>query len=154
MQILQIEQAGEKAQIAEDVLRTLPDWFGIESALQDYVKDSQTMLFWAALEQERPIGFVVLKPHNADTAEVYVMGVIPTCHRLGAGRRLIEHCQAFWAAQGGAFLTVKTLDASAKSDGYERTRAFYRGMGFRPLEVFPLLWDESNPCLLMAKSIL
>jgi hypothetical protein len=51
------------------------------------------------------------------------------------------------------FLTVKTLDESRESKSYEKTRKFYLSVGFLPLEVFPLLWDENNPCLFMAKSI-
>jgi hypothetical protein len=51
------------------------------------------------------------------------------------------------------FLTVKTLDESRASKSYEKTRLFYLSVGFKPLEVFPLLWDKDNPCLFMAKSI-
>ena len=36
---------------------------------------------------------------------------------------------------------------------YAKTRKFYLKSGFKPLEVFPLLWDESNPCLFMVKRI-
>lgn len=36
---------------------------------------------------------------------------------------------------------------------YERTRRFYLAAGFTPLEEFPDLWDERNPCLLMVKSL-
>ena len=31
------------------------------------------------------------------------------------------------------------------------TREFYLSMGFAPLEIFPLFWNEENPCLFMAK---
>ncbi|MEN6523457.1 MAG: N-acetyltransferase, partial [Anaerolineaceae bacterium] len=47
----------------------------------------------------------------------------------------------------------KTLDASRCCEEYDRTRAFYEAMGFRPLEVFPELWDKDNPCLLMVKRL-
>ena len=29
----------------------------------------------------------------------------------------------------------------------------YEGIGFRKLEVFPTLWDEWNPCLVLVKSV-
>ena len=50
-------------------------------------------------------------------------------------------------------LTVKTLDASAEYEPYERTRAFYQKMGFIPLEVFTTFWNEENPCLYFAKRL-
>ena len=36
---------------------------------------------------------------------------------------------------------------------YGATVAFYRGVGFLPLEVFPALWDENNPCLILVKAL-
>ena len=51
------------------------------------------------------------------------------------------------------YLTVKTLDESRECSSYEKTRLFYLKAGFKPLEVFPMLWDEYNPCLFMAKYI-
>jgi XTP/dITP diphosphohydrolase len=46
---------------------------------------------------------------------------------------------------------VKTLAQSAGDRLYARTHRFYAAQGFVPLEVFPTLWNEDNPCLLMAK---
>ncbi|WP_149678012.1 hypothetical protein [Thermoclostridium caenicola] len=54
---------------------------------------------------------------------------------------------------GFKFITVKTLDASADYEPYDRTRAFYFKNGFYPLEVFPLFWNEENPCPFLAKYI-
>lgn len=81
------------------------------------------------------------------------MGVLRAYHRQGVGRRLIASCEDFCRAHKMEFLTVKTLDASRPDEGYGKTRLFYQSAGFKPLEVFPLLWDESNPCLFMAKHI-
>ena len=81
------------------------------------------------------------------------MGILPEYHHKGIGRALIASCEAYCADKGNEFLTVKTLDESREDEGYEKTRLFYLSMGFKPLEVFPLLWDESNPCLFMAKHL-
>jgi hypothetical protein len=43
------------------------------------------------------------------------------------------------------------LEASCPNLDYARTRAFYRSLGFKPLEEFLELW-EGNPCLLMVKT--
>jgi len=36
---------------------------------------------------------------------------------------------------------------------YDQTVAFYESLGFKKLEVFPTLWDEWNPCLIMVMPI-
>ena len=81
------------------------------------------------------------------------MGILEEYHRCGFGRALIARAEEFCGATGRSFLTVKTLDSSAEYEPYARTRAFYRSMGFAPLEVFPTYWDVQNPCLLMAKRL-
>ena len=47
---------------------------------------------------------------------------------------------------------VKTV-APGHYPEYDATVAFYRGVGFLPLEVFPTLWDENNPCLILVKTL-
>lgn len=153
IKIKEVETPDEKSGICNDILRSLPDWFGIEESLADYVNKSRHMPLYAAFDGDRPVGFVAVKAHNAYTSEVCVMGVKQDYHHQGIGRMLIGCCERYCAEHGMEFLTVKTLDESRESVGYARTRAFYLAMGFRPLEVFPLLWDEANPCLFMVKCI-
>jgi len=140
-----------KASICNDILRALPEWFGIEASIVDYVDKVQLMPFYAAYINEIPVGFVAIKVHNTFTAEVYVMGVLKEHHRKGIGEALIKSCDEYCNEHRIEYLTVKTLDSSREDEGYSKTRVFYLSMGFRPLEVFPLLWDEDNPCLFMAK---
>ncbi len=151
--IIEITDPIIKSNICNTVLRALPNWFGIESSIVDYVNQVQTMPFYAAYDHQTPIGFVAIKIHNPYTAEVCVMGIAKEYHRQGIGRSLIAHCEDYCKKGGYEFLTVKTLDESRASKSYEKTRLFYCSMGFRPLEVFPLLWDKDNPCLYMAKYI-
>ena len=81
------------------------------------------------------------------------MGILPEAHRQGLGRRLVSAAEAYLREQGVEYFQVKTLGPSHSDPGYARTRAFYQGVGFRPLEEFPLLWDVDNPCLIMVKKI-
>jgi len=81
------------------------------------------------------------------------MGILEQYHRLGIGTQLIQHCQSYCYKNKCLFLTVKTVDETRQNLYYTKTRNFYYSMGFRPLEVFALLWDASNPCLFMAKYI-
>lgn len=151
IEIKEISEADKKSEICDCILHSLPDWFGIEESIVEYVDISRDMPFFAAYDGDKPIGFTAIKVHNRYTAEVCVMGILAEYHRMGIGKSLIGRCESFCAGNGKEFLTVKTLDGARPDEGYEKTRRFYLSMGFRPLDVFTTLWDESNPCLFMAK---
>jgi GNAT superfamily N-acetyltransferase len=143
----------EKSQICNDILRSVSKLFGNLKAIEKYSEWVKNMPFYAALDNEKVIGFVAVKVHNSFTAEVCVMGILEDYHRLGIGRRFIELYENYCRENKKTFLPVKTLDASADYEPYDRTRKFYESMGFVPLEVFPLYWDKDNPCLFLAKYI-
>lgn len=149
----EIQAPEEKASLCLDILHALPDWFGIESAIAEYAKHSAELPFFAVFEGEKPVGFAAVEQHTRYAAELAVCGILPAYQRQGLGRRLMEACEAYCISQSIPYLTVKTLDATAQSEAYEKTRTFYRALGFVPIEVFPTLWDEANPCLLMLKPL-
>ena len=140
-------------EVCELVLRSVPDWFGIEEATLDYIKDSKEMPMVVAKEHGKPIGFVSLKKHSSYTTEVYVMGVIPEYHRKGIGKKLLIEAESILAKKGTEFLQVKTLSADRECEFYKKTRLFYKSFGFREVEVFPTLWGEDNPCQLLIKVV-
>jgi ribosomal protein S18 acetylase RimI-like enzyme len=137
----------------EAILRALPDWFGVEEAIQEYARAIDSLPTFLASRGECVIGFLTVKVHNPYAAELYVMGILPEAHRQGLGRRLVSAAEAFIKEQGIEYFQVKTLGPSRPDPGYANTRAFYQAAGFRPLEEFPLLWDKENPCLLMVKKL-
>ena len=147
-EIKEIHQIDLKNDICNRILRDLPNWFGDESAILNYIEKTQDMQFWSMFDNGEPIAFIALKDHNQYTAEIYVMGVLEEYHRQGIGRELIETAEEFYIKRNMKYLTLKTLDESRQSDSYERTRKFYLSMGF-----LPLYWDKDNPCLIMAKYI-
>lgn len=152
MDMLQIRdpQTGLSA-VCEPILRSLPDWFGIEEATAQYIRDIETMPTILACVDGSPVGFLTVRKHNPLAAEIHVMGILPEYHRHGIGRRMLERAEAVLRAEGVRFLQVKTLSASHPDPSYARTRLFYQAMGFCPLEEFPTLWDAGNPCLQMVK---
>ena len=153
MTIIQITAPDEKSQICNNILRALPNWFGIEESILSYINDVRKMPFYCAYDGSQPVGFAAIKVHNPHTADIYVTGILESHHRRGIGRLLVQTCENFCRTHGMEFLTVKTLAATHPDPYYAQTRQFYEAVGFKPLEVFPLLWDENNPCLLMAKHI-
>jgi len=141
----------EQSHYCEPILRALPDWFGIASALEAYILAIDSLPTFLAAEGEKIIGFLSLKQHNQYAAEIYVMGVYPEMHNHGAGRALLQTAEEYLRQQGCEYLQVKTLSPRHPDAGYAWTRAFYFRMGFRPIEKMTQVWGEENPCLLMIK---
>lgn len=155
---------GQQAE-CESILRALPEWFGIESALLQYVQDIRRYPTWLArtvepasgraAEQARStgaIGFITIRRHYPESAEIHCMAVRPAMHRRGIGRAMIECIERTLRGEGARFLQVKTLGPSRPDPGYALTHRFYAAMGFAPLEEFPTLW-ERNPALQLVKAL-
>lgn len=66
---------------------------------------------------------------------------------------LVAEAEKTMAKKKFEFLQVKTVDGASEDEYYKKTRLFYEAQGFKKLEVFPTLWDEHNPCLLLVKSL-
>ncbi len=151
MQIVEVTTA-KGAQCAE-ILSTLPDWFGIAESNAAYVRDVEAMPMFAAYIDGAPCGFLALRRHTPHASEIHVMGVKPAHHRGGLGRALVAAAEQHARDAGARFLTVKTLSPAHPDPGYVRTRAFYEGVGFVPLEEFPDLWNPENPALMLIKAL-
>jgi ribosomal protein S18 acetylase RimI-like enzyme len=155
-QVHEVADPPERRGIADAVLRALPAWFGIESAIVDYVHQvakTEDMWFWSAVVASRPVGFLSLRRHNPYTSEIYCMGVLQEFHHRGIGTALVRAAEQHATDLGVEFLTVKTLDVSRPDTAYAKTRQFYRAMGFKPLEVLASLWGDENPCLFLVKTL-
>ncbi|MGH6719705.1 MAG: GNAT family N-acetyltransferase [Alphaproteobacteria bacterium] len=142
-----------RAALVRSILEALPAWFGIRSARDAYVVIAARERSFVAEADGTPVGFLTLKRHTSVAWEVAVMAVRPEHRRRGIGRFLIHAAEAYAHGRGAHYLTVKTLAPSARHTGFARTRAFYRAMGFEPIEVFPTLWSRENPCQLMVKNV-
>jgi ribosomal protein S18 acetylase RimI-like enzyme len=142
----------------EPILRALPQWFGIESSVQMYVQHAGQHPTLLAMNSDHgenapPVGFLTVMKHSPAAAEIYVMGILPACHRKGIGRALVRAAEDHLRAEGIKFLQVKTLSDEHPDEGYKKTRAFYKAMGFTLLEEFPDLWGPLNPCWQLIKKI-
>lgn len=139
-------------QPCEAILRSLPQWFGIEDALVQFVADVRDMDTWGALRDGELVGFVTVKQHFENAAEVHVMGVRPDFHRQGVGRTLLNEAERTCRDRGVYWMQVKTLGPSHPDEYYARTRAFYAAMGYEPIEESDSRWP-GNPCLQMMKRL-
>jgi GNAT superfamily N-acetyltransferase len=137
----------------ERILRDLPEWFGIETSVMEYVESLAVLPGFVAIVDGELAGFLALKEHNPDASEVHVMAVQRDSHRKGAGRALLRAAEAY-LVETARLLQVKTLGPSHPDPGYARTRSFYLAMGFIPLEETTSIWGAENPCLVMVKPLI
>ena len=143
--IIQVENNKEKEMISRTILEALPDWFGIPEAREEYIVNSVNQQLFAAVKEEKTIGFLCLKQTGKDTVEVSVMGVLKEFHRHGIGRKLFMKAREKAIKDGFSFIQVKTVQMG-QYDNYDNTNKFYISLGFKEYEIFATLWDEWNPC--------
>lgn len=143
----------DKKSIVKEILNRLPEWFGIPESTAEYIEKCAKLPVWVAIYKEKPVGFLALEQHNAYTAEICVMGILPEYHRMGIGKSLFREGYHWCVEQRIEFIQVKTLDESSGDSSYALTREFYKALGFKPFELMPHLWDEWNPCLIMIMAV-
>lgn len=136
----------------EVVLRSLPEWFGIESSLLSYAKSAAVLPTWTAHVDDVLVGFLSIQRHFAASAEVHCVAVRADRRNRGVGKALLGAVQRWLVAEGVRLLQVKTLGPSRPDANYALTRGFYEHLGFVSLEEFKDLWP-GNPCLMLAKAI-
>jgi GNAT superfamily N-acetyltransferase len=141
------------AEICSHILRSLPEWFGIEEAIVKYSIEIDRLPTFLAQDANQVIGFLSIKQHNPFSAEIHVMGILKDAQRKGIGKALVDKVQEWLRTQGVEYLQVKTLGPSNSDQNYAGTRNFYLAMGFRPLEELKQIWDEQNPCLILVKKL-
>ncbi len=153
VRFVEVEDADARERICRSILAAIPRWFGLPDSNEEYALGVRDHHFVAVLDGDEMTGFASIRTNTPFTAEIYVMGMVESRHRMGIGTRLIDVISGNLREAGYVFLEVKTLDESRESEEYRRTRLFYRKAGFFPLEVLPGLWGPENPCLIMVKKL-
>ncbi len=135
------------------ILRSLPDWFGIEEAIVDYVKKARDLDSYVAVDQDgRTVGVALITRHFTESAELTLIAIDPHHQSSGIGRALIRLAEKNLREDGCRYVEVHTVGPSFDHSGYAATRAFYNGVGFSPMHKFENLdWD--GPTLIMIKHL-
>ena len=135
------------------ILRSLPNWFGLDESNAQYVRDLETLPAFVATVDGDLVGFLALIHHTDVSSEIHVLAVSPDRHRTGIGRTLVDRAQSVARGRSAKLLQVKTLGPSNPDPNYARTRAFYVALGFLPLEETTAFWGEDNPALILVKPL-
>jgi GNAT superfamily N-acetyltransferase len=142
---------GGVAAACEQVLRSLPGWFGIEDSLLVYAHNTARLPTFVAEVDGRVVAFLSLEEHFARAWELHCIAVHAGLRGQGIGRRLHDAAEAWLREQQAQLLQVKTLSASHPSPEYAETREFYEALGYLPLEEFTNLWGAHLPVLQLVK---
>jgi GNAT superfamily N-acetyltransferase len=135
----------------EQILRSLPRWFGLEASLLEYVRETSTLPTFVARDAGAVTAFLTLREHFPEAWEVNCIAVSASHRNRGIGRALHRHVEDWLVARGVRLLQVKTMPESFPSPEYAETRAFYTGIGYLQLEVFPELWGPRRSALQLVK---
>lgn len=138
----------------ERILRALPDWFGLEDAIQRYLVHLGSLDGYVAEVDGEVVGFVGLLRHNTGSVEIDVIAVSPARRGQGIGAALVRVVEDSLQARRPLLLHTKTLGPSDPDLNYAETRKFWAALGFLPTEETTLFWGEANPCLILVKPLL
>lgn len=141
----------DRANECEEILRSLPKWFGIEESLQMFVRDSKLVPGFGFESNSKLTGFISLKEHFPHAWEVHCIAVMATDRNKGIGTKLLDRAESWLASKGVQFLQIKTIADTSSDPYYAETREFYIRKGYEPIEVFSDLWAPTNPALQLVK---
>ena len=149
--IEEVKDVNQKMAVVAEVLKDLPEWFGIPESTQAYIEEAKDLQVWAAYQESDLTGFVSLSYSSEDCAEIDCLGVKKAYQGRGIGSQLLATLESE-ANKNVDFLQVKTVAEGSNKD-YDRTNIFYRNLGFKKLEIFPQLWGPQNPCQILIKKM-
>jgi N-acetylglutamate synthase-like GNAT family acetyltransferase len=134
-----------KRGLQEHLTALLPAWFGQPAANARYAQQAETLDGYIAEIGGVRRGLLLLKSTGATSAEIFWLGVDPTCHRSGIGRALVETATDDARQRGVKYLFVATLHPDDPYEPYLRTRKFYEAMGFAHVLEEQFTSDCQNP---------
>ncbi len=155
MKILQ----GNKKHIIDclSIAKELKQYF-TDTALEVMEKDLLRHLLFIAInsdDSKKLLGFAVIDYKNQNVAEILWVAVKKEHQNNGIGSSLINYINDDLKSRGIKLLEVKTLSEDIKDSYYEKTRRFYKKLGFVHLETINPYpgWDPGNPCAIYVKII-
>ena len=87
--IKEVKYEDQKMAVVAEILRDLPEWFGIPESTQAYIEGAKDLRVWAAYQESDVVGFISLSYSSEDCAEIDCLGVKKTFQGQGIGRELI-----------------------------------------------------------------
>jgi ribosomal protein S18 acetylase RimI-like enzyme len=140
------------AEACDEVVRSLPYHFGDPDGQRECARAVRTSPGLVAVRRGQVVGFLTVAHHFETSSEITWMAVHADDRGQGIGRALIDRLTQQLRGQGRRLLLVTTVSSLEAEpgvvDGYGRTRAFYRSVGFIPARELPNLWPNQKALLL------
>ena len=73
--IKEVKDEEQKMAVVAEVLKDLPEWFGIPESTQSYIEGAKDLRVWAAYQESDVVGFISLSYSSEDCAEIDCLGV-------------------------------------------------------------------------------
>ena len=73
--IEEVKDEDQKMAVVDEVLKDLPEWFGIPESTQAYIEGANDLQVWAAYQESDLTGFVSLSYSSEECAEIDCLGV-------------------------------------------------------------------------------
>jgi ribosomal protein S18 acetylase RimI-like enzyme len=136
------------------IAESLLDFFTIDG-VGSLKEDLKSHELYGALVDDKLVGFITLRLADTSSLEISWLAVLPGWQGKGVGTELIKETLNIKAKEGFKICYVKTLAETVPDLGYEKTRKFYKKLGFYTLEIIDPYpgWDEGNPCQILAASL-
>ena len=127
--IKEVKGEDQKMAVVTEILRDLPEWFGIPESTQAYIEGAKDLRVWAAYQEGDLLGFVSLSYSSEDCAEIDCLGVKKAHQGREIGSQLLATLESE-ACKKVDYLQAKTV-AEGSNKSYDRTNVFYRSLGFK-----------------------
>jgi ribosomal protein S18 acetylase RimI-like enzyme len=133
------------------IAENLPDFFTV-SGVDSLKEDLKSHELYGAIVDDKLVGFVTLRLADVASLEISWLAVLPDWQGKGIGTELIKETLNAKVKEGFKVCYVKTLAETVSDSGYEKTRRFYKKLGFSTLEIIDPYpgWDKGNPCQILA----
>lgn len=136
---------------ALEIAKTLPEYFS-DQGLKEIREQLPKHSVFGAYFGDEMIGVASYKKINNEAIDLTWLMVLEKYQGQGIGRKLVLESLAI---EGKNFLVcqVKTLAETVFDEGYAKTRAFYKSLGFIPIAIVDPYpgWRPGNPCQIMVK---
>lgn len=132
-----------------DLAAMLKEHFN-EAGLKSIEKDGHTGRRFGAYLADKLVGFIIYKEINPEAVELAWMGVSTELHGKGIGTKLVEESLRE-IGKSYKVCEVKTLSDTEEYEPYEKTRRFYKKLGFVPLETINPYPGWSDPCQIFVR---
>ena len=113
--IKEVKGEDQKMAVVAEILRDLPEWFGIPESTQAYIEGAKDLRVWAAYQESDVVGFISLSYSSEDCAEIDCLGVKKSFQGQGIGRELITTIERE-AVKQVDYLQVKTVAEGSNKD--------------------------------------